>query len=258
VFDEEQQVITCTQNTSSLVGFISPELFENYAFEVELSSIDGDDDFIGVIIAYAIDPSTGQSHIITVMRGLNGVAPMCIDYNRYSFSSRELTIANVYGGLRWPTYDEPATGSYPGPSNGGGGWAGLTKPIKLRITRSGDNFTVETSDIGEDQYLESAKTTFTLNDHPELAVFKGQQRIGYCCASQRHSTWKTITKPSLRQPVIDLRNYRIYQWQNQAWTSSSSSYSQLLSTGVLKRNTMYFNPTTGRYYYTTDSTLLTL
>lgn len=258
IFDPVENVIVCTQNTVSLVGFISPELFEDYVFEVEVSSTDGDDDFIGVVIAHSVDPATGQSHIITAMRGLNGTAPLEIDYNRFNFNSRSRSIARVYNGLHWPTFDEPATGSYNGPSNGGGGWGGQTTPIKLRVTRSGDNITVETSDLGETTYLESAKTTFSLDDHPDLEQFKGPQRIGYCCASQRNSTWKTLVKPSVRVPVVDLRDYTVYTWTSEAWQPQSSSYSQLLNDGILKENYLHFNPTTGRYYYALSDQLITL
>lgn len=192
--DAPNNALRNTTNSSSLIGMISPEKFNDFVLEVELSSTSSDDDSIGLCIAYAVD-SAGKSHTLTALRVLNGTAPLMIEKD--SHVNRSWTKA-VYGGLKWAD-GTIATAHRPG--NIGEGWNKFPNGCRLKITRKDDIITVETSQMGETAYLASAKTVIDLSADPELEVFRGAQAFGYMASSQANSTWKVIRRPP------DVKNY---------------------------------------------------
>jgi hypothetical protein len=188
-FDEVNNRISSTINSVSLVGFISPEKFDEYTLETVLRSTSMDDDYIGLSIAHVQD-AKGRWHDLSVLRVGMGSAPMIIAKD---FQVNPTWVQNVYGGLKWPD-GTVATGPR-GVSNTGVGWGTFPAGCKLKVTRARDIITIETSQLGESGYLTSAKTVVDLNSHPELAIFKGPQRFGYLCQSQPQATWEVLQRP---------------------------------------------------------------
>jgi hypothetical protein len=190
VLDANNNSVRNTTNSTSLIGLISPEKYDNYVLEATLSSVSTDDDWIGFCIAYAVD-NLGRSHTLTVVRGLNGTAPMQIVKDSQVLGDYVL---NVYGGLKWPD-GTVAVGPRGVSNQPGQGWGNFPAGCKLKVTRDGDIITVETSQIGETGYLTTAKTVFDLRSDPKLAVFRGAQQFGYVTQSQPSSTWEVIQRP---------------------------------------------------------------
>ncbi len=210
--------VRCMVNSGTFVGFVSPEAYDEYVLEVELSSTATDDDFIGVCIAVAVDEQ-GNTHTLDAGRcgnssggfitnGLSGLVghPLTIVRNRCltaAFGSR--LVANIDAGLRWGN----GTSGNLVANGAAGGWGRAGQeisPVLLKVTRSGDLITIETSQSKESNYHTPARTTINLNDHPDLAVFKGPQPFAYCCHSQQYSTWRVLQRPGWPKPFNIFRN----------------------------------------------------
>lgn len=192
-----------TTNSAGLVGFVSPEKFDNYVLESILKSTNSDNDYIGLCIAHATD-EFGQTHTLTVKRTLNGGAPMMItkdfavditDWNQLDTPPGTLPTSkynrNVYSGLKWAN-GVVATG--PGASSLPG-WTAQPAGCRLKITRAGDFITIETSQLGEAAYFDPAYTVIDLSTDPALSVFRGAQAFGYVALSQALSTWDVLQRP---------------------------------------------------------------
>lgn len=247
VYLPEEDLIRCTLNTESVVGFISPERYDQYTLETVLSSVDKDDDFIGVVIAHATD-ELGRNHILTAMRSGMGIAPLVIDKNPTGHNTRHYNVAAVFEGLTWIN-GTLATG--PGPNGGNGGWSDIPDGVRLKVTRKGDLITVETSQFGESEYFAPATTLIDLASDPELAVFRGPQRFGYVACSQKYATWKVLQRPSQLSPVYDLNEGKYYQYNGNEWVAETKSITDLVAEDILTPGWMHLNLATGRYFFLT-------
>lgn len=251
-YDAVNDRIRNTTNSSSVIGFVSPERFDNFVFEAQLTSTDGDNDFIGLIIAYAKDASTGLTHILTATRGLNGSAPFMIDKNFNGFDTRELVISNQLGVLKWgdgTVATAAGAASLPG-------WSGFPTGTKVKVTREGDIITCETTQINETTYVDAAKIVFDLSANPALSVFRGPQSYGYMSMSQANSSWATLQKPGGKPTIVDIRDFSIWTWQNNAYVKSTSSVADLVANRVLVQNWLHLNTVTGKAFVLSyDNTL---
>lgn len=161
-------------NTATGNGFISPELLDNYTFEATLTSDNGDDDQIGLIIAFVRD--SGVNKVLAAVRNKGGVRPSLgwgIVYVEYGSSTSQWTINNLdVGGVS-------------------GGWSSARTRVK--VERNGDIITAwctSWDDVGN--YDETTKITLDLNSDDRLAVFKGPKPYGYYTYSQANSTYLDV------------------------------------------------------------------
>jgi len=240
-YNSSADQIVCQINSTTLVGFISDQRYNNYVLEVLLRSTSADDDYIGVCLAHAEDEN-GNTHTLTAIRAGTGRAPMIIEYNRQVTGFKE--IANVYSGLQW--FDGTVA---TGPIGNGTkvGWSSIPNGQKLRITREDDLITVETT-LNNGNYHDPAKTVIDLTADPDLAVFRGPQRYGYVCHSQPNSTWRVLQRTGDRLPIVDVRSNEYYVYENGSWVNKGSGLPTLVNAGVLQPNWLHFNPITGRSY----------
>lgn len=245
-YDQPSDSIKSTINSVSVMGFVSPEKFDDYVFEVQISSTDGDDDFAGVIVAYALDKATGLTHTLSVMRGGNGAAPMTIDVDYFNFAASRYRVATVLNGLTWMD-GTVATGA--GLNGGHGGWSLQPNGCRVKVTRKGDILTIETTQMGSTVYFEPAKTIIDLSTDPNLAVFRGPQSFGYTAMSQGLATWKVFQRPERREPIIDIRDWSKWVDASGTWTKVTSTKAEIVAEGWLAKEWLHFNVTTGKYYY---------
>lgn len=242
-YDGANDGIVCTLNTVSYVGFISPQRYDDFILEVEVSSVSGDDDVIGLCIAHAVD-NNGNSHTLEVVRRWHGRAPMVISKD---FRVNTQTIEEITNGLTWSD-GVVADGTTVG--NGEkAGWSSLNQPIKLKVTRRGDILTIETTQPNSSSYYAPAKTVIDLSADSRLEVFRGPQRFGYICQSQPNSTWNVLQRPGNRIPIVDLRDYTLWLFDDGNWTSTPSDINDLVDRGILAKSWLHINPTTGKVYY---------
>lgn len=248
-YDSGSDRIRSTVNSTSFIGFISNQRYINYTLETILRSGNSDDDYIGLVIAHAIDEN-GRTHTLDVMRALMGAAPMSIMKDRRVDS---LVIRNVFSGLKWPD-GSTATGSFAGNQNNGAwGWNNWPNGIRLKVTREDDIITVETGQINSTVYYEPAKTVIDLTSDPELAVFRGPQRYGYACQSQASSTWDVLQRAGDRMSILDVRTMTQYDFIDGSWQPKQTTVAEMIAADKVIPGWLHHNPTTGKYFYIDQS-----
>ena len=188
--------ISCKVNTNHIVGFISPDVTDDYEFEVEVrvsgkpeqdwwkaqnpgmptstgAYVFHDNDYMGIVLAYAIDPVTPTTHrILSAFRAQNnknhtwqicvhevsGVTPTGDDFIQVAwpgnpnnasliFNASDLvslsTVSEATGDPWVPgTIGQPGFGNAKdGPSDFGG--------TVIKVRRQGDNFKVWTTQYAD-------------------------------------------------------------------------------------------------------------
>lgn len=246
--------LSCTINSGSLIGFMSPDQFDDYVFDVQVSSDNNDDDFIGLCIAYAVDPTDGKTHILTAMRAMNGRAPLTIDKDYNGFNRADYNVALVFDGLTWA--DGVVADATNGTNSGHGGWLQAGIGSRLRVTRTGDIIKVETSQPNSTEIYEPATRTINLADDPKLTMFRGAQSFGYVACSQPNATWAVTSRPSINRPIIDVRTWTKYNKLGNDWSPTQSSKNAVLADGILHPNWSHTNETLGKFYFMDQQTNL--
>mgnify|MGYP001773297532 CR=1 FL=1 len=200
-YDSATDNIYSTINSATLIGFISPEEYEDFVFEVRVSSNDGDNDTIG--ICFGFEDTDGKEHTLVAARtpggsqahpslssGSHKAKLFDIYYN--IFDSDRIDLGSTNGGLKW---GDGIVNDARVPTTDLGAWSAFPTGCLIKAKREGDIITLETTNLGSNTYVDSAKVIVDLNSHPALAKFKGPTRIGYICYSQPRATWKTLQAP---------------------------------------------------------------
>lgn len=190
-FNVDTNSVECTINSTTYIGFISPDSYQNYVFEARVSSRNGDDDYIGIVLAYARDEN-GQVHTLEAMRRFNTSGQFRVHKN-FALGALGKELHRYQGVLKWP---DGSVGSKPTSSNDPNhGWDDVPNGVRIKATRVGDVITVETTQTNTGDYVPDAKVVIDLNDDPDLHVFRGAQQIGFGCLSQSLSTWDVLQFP---------------------------------------------------------------
>lgn len=226
-FDPVTGNIICTINSTSYIGFISPTGYTAYTHEVTLSSTDGDDDTIGVIIAFAVDAS-GRQHTLSVIRTQGGNSPTWgIVYDRLNGGSTLIDRST----------SAPATQKN---STGGGGWRD-GGPTRVYVKRDGDNITCKCSQFNSTTYDDATIIEFKLSSYPQLSLFSQPSSYGYSSQSQDKSSYSDI---SFTETIYDVRNASVY-------IKDGDQYIIDPSTNLFQRigyNRRLYNPRTGKMF----------
>ena len=217
------------------MGFISPDTYDSYELEVRLTSTNADDDNIGVICGWHVDPATGRQFTLSALRDTGGTsAGWQIVYNYNRSDSKVIINSNSTvtrtGG--WSSFG--ATGS------------------KVRIVRAGDNFTFETTQLGNDTYDPATTLTLDLLSDPLLAKFTGASNYGYSAYSQDESTFETLGFFAAGlSGVVDVRDASIYtKGPDGIWAKSTTD--TILSTDSIGR--LFANLDTKKLYFAKSAT----
>lgn len=252
-YDSATDTISNDLDTRSMVGFVSPEGYEDYVLDVTLKSdSDYQNDPIGLLVGYARD-SDGTTHTLTVFRQLRSsiagdkALEIAVDLNTIG----KVNIADTSTDLVWSD-GSAATGPAPGwsgddepPGSTDGMWSdAYPDGVRLRITREGDDFTVETSNLGSDTIVNGATLTFSLDDDPSLARFKGPSPYGYVSISQDNAIWEASQRPGNAPTVIDIRNGEKHEWTDGSWSITSLDMDEVLPPGR-----MCFSPVSRKVFH---------
>ncbi len=257
-YDEPTDTIRCTVNSSTMVGFISPDRHENYVFEATVKSTSSDDDSVGVCIAFT--ELDGVEHTLVAMRTPGGSQThpniggdvgshraKLFDVYYDIFHPDRIDLGSKNGGLKWgdgTVNDDRLAGDI-----GGGGWSNHPDGCRIKVTREGDQFTLETTNLGESSYVSTATITFNLNDYPELAKFKGPQRYGYVSYSQTNASWETLKKPAVLNQVLVLEGTS-YEWSGEQWVDNVDTQRII---DQIPNGTLLRNQSTRKLYYKSSS-----
>ena len=219
--------ISMPQNTGSGCGFISPELLDNYTFETTLTSPDGDDDSIGVIVAFKRDG--GINKILALIRTKGGQQPLKgygLIYSENGSSDSIWVINNLnVGGVS-------------------GGFS--SEQSRVKIQRQGDIITCYATNWNDtDNYQISSKIVLDLNSDARLSQFKGKQSYGYYSHSQAHSTYLDINfNGGLdASKIYDAQTNQPWEYINNEWEQLNSSIQDEI--GYIRK---VFNPDTNQRF----------
>lgn len=240
-YDNANDKIVCTKNSNTFIGFISPEAFDHYTLEVELSSTNSDDDTIGVCVAFAI--SGGKQYTLNLVRQFNGSLAAGASFAAlYNFLQPDsITLNYNDAGLATPNPYHNTNGTSKN------GWVGAS-PVRIKVVRTGDLIECWTTLPGSTAYIEAKKITLDLSKIDELKVFRGPQRFGYVCQSQLNASWRSIQRPGAYVPIIRLDTKEAWEYVNNAWVKQVDGYYQTL----LQPQRLYTNQVTGRLWATTE------
>ena len=194
VYDNSTNSIVCTVNSSTYIGFYSPQKYTTYNLSLTLSSNNADDDLLSVVLAAETD-SQGNEHTISLTRSRGGVGARdyAIIYNLLQSNEQTLFDGNALA-------PDPTAGG----SSDNDGWTGSSGQVytRVNIIRSGNTFTGSVSQysttIPTDSDLDPTTAfSFNLEDHPFLSLFAVEDSIGHPygigCWSQNSSTWSDIS-----------------------------------------------------------------
>jgi hypothetical protein len=190
------------QNTSVYNGFFSTLKFDTYISETTVSSVDTDDDAIGVSIAVYVDPVTSDVHTLSAYRTQGG------------FPSPNLGWGILYklNGSVIRTFDNKSVGG-----TSGSGWNGNNS--KIRIERTGDIVKAYASTWSTGTAAAIDETSLIQLDLADgangLTMFQGAQSYGYESLSQPHATFSDLsfqTPQANTDPdyLFDLRDNLVY------------------------------------------------
>ena len=230
VYEEENNRLVSTLNSPTTVGFISPNKYENFVFDVVVNSSNNDDDLIGLVVAYAED-AQGRGNAIYAFRTPGGIghnADAFISGRRWLFhvglnlSDRystmpQLDLGSNNNGLIWG--DNKTVNAERDVRSDVGRWSEYGE-VRIRVERVGDNIKVQTTNPNSMEFVDEATVEFSLADHPELSIFRGGSRIGYTQHSQQDSTFRTLQRPSDQLNVVDMSNGLLWTNEGLGWTST--------------------------------------
>jgi len=199
-WDATTQAAVQPNNTSPYVTFISEENPENYDLSVTLTSTNSDDDWNTVVLAFFRD-AEGQNHTLDLV-----VCPSA--NNNTAVVLNNFRVERDFGasGTRKRTIVQNDF------NNISDGWSG--KKYRVWVTRRGDEFIIYGSGWSTLDKKPESLMTFSLNDNPDLAIFKGGRPYGFGSRSQAASSFINIEYVGglNRNIILDIANNRVYRY----------------------------------------------
>lgn len=192
-WDDVNKSFVYQQNVQSTYPmFISLNKFSKYTHRVTLSSTDGDDDLISVVIAY--DEDTGNHLSLLVASG--GINPSGVSGAAASIVLNYTGNYNMAGDL---TIDSKQIGS-------SSGWDNITNGVTVLVKRNENNIKIwinhnnpntwlpeEVNGLKDIYPTETPDFEFNLSDYSELSMFVDtKSNYGYGCYSQDKATYRDV------------------------------------------------------------------
>lgn len=261
-YDAATDSVTCTVNSVYLTGFISPEAYDNYTFEVELSSNNGDDDAIGLCLAFQEEDGVPYSLVLYRIAGSGGPSPtpnvsnfpFQIGYNPgAAANNRTLIVAGLSGSLQYPDGTLIGGGTTDGQQTHGG-WSSLGA-IRVKVERSVSQITVWTTDRSDLTYRPENSLTIDLDSQSYLKRFKLPGKIGYIAHSQPYASFKTIQAPGANAPVYDVRDKSVWLYENRNWIRYPAGDAKVKA--AYPKGLLYSSTQEHKTYFSTDDGVLT-
>lgn len=231
-YDTNTDVIACTLNTSSMVGFISPTRYTKYQHTVKLTSTAGDDDMIGVVIAFAKD-NVGVEHTLTAIRSVGGYGPSAYWSVYYDYSQATQVLINNNSATA-------GVGAFTA-------WDQIVNGTTVSIERDGDIITCQCSQFDTTTLDPATTITVDLTANPILNIFRGPKPYGYVAKSQLGASFADITFSEPNNLVFDVRDGVVYEADDAGNYTASTTRTIFSEYGP---NRILFNPTTTKMFYT--------
>lgn len=180
--------IYTTANYSSVIGFVSPDMFDQYTIDVKLGSNNSDDDYIGLVLGFYKDPDTNFEYTLTTWVNtvtVGGVLRYAITYNFGQNPTTQDTYNPIYSASSYQVIVD-GTSKLTAPS--GGGWAS-NSPVRMHVVRNGDYIQVKVSQYGSTTIDDNTLLEIDMKDYPVLQKFRGPSRWGVMASSQENSAF---------------------------------------------------------------------
>lgn len=231
-------------NSSSLLGIVSPYAFDEYVFDVVVSSSNLDDDGLGLILAFkSID---GVEHTLIAQISTGGM-----DWNGFgsTFLPKMNIVVNLAQGVA--RGNKLIFTKELGPPRQGFNGPDFAAGVRVRAVRSA-NGTMSVQAMKPDGTNFSGgecKWTGTIPD-----PFKSKCAIGYFAYSQPFGVYANLTVPQPKSDIIDTRNLDVHRWNNTGsqWAIAGKA-GTILPQGRLYKNT---EGTRGTYYLDLEGQLI--
>jgi len=226
-------------NVTPYNGFVSPDKLENYTFEATLSSPDGDNDTIGLVIAFVREAGTNYSLI--AVRNTGGTYPTV----GWGVCYVEGSSGYGYSSATWLIDSKDVGGA-------SGSWGG--KQTRVKIERNGNSVKAYTTNWNDvDTYQASSEIVIDLDSDARLSKFKGAQSYGYMTYSQPDSTYLGIQIGGGLDvsKIYNANNGQVWEYiQGSGWTLLATTVQEEL--GFVREVT---NPETGVTYLIRQSSI---
>ena len=242
-------------NSAAYTGFISPKSYSNYDITVRVYSDNSDDDFIGMVAAYAKD-ANGKEHTLSFLRTTNGTGInftdcgwVCMLDFRAQGSKSQIGVDGLQILANKNSVFLTRNTNWAAVNAGGASNGGTT----INITRTGNVFTAKCSEFGTTELLNNSLITIDLNDDtlttqfPVLNLFKGSSPWGYSTYSQANSRYQNISITDPNNMIFDLVHDKVllYNTTRRSW-EEKAGYTPIQSIGVGRFS---YNTITDKLFY---------
>lgn len=232
-YDSGTGILQSTINSSSMIGLISPYQFDSYVFETVVRSTAGDDDAIGLCLAFK---KVGEvEHSIVAMLDGGGITPTRIT----NASVPKLLIM-----VNYPQGDDRGLEVLYQKELGfvKQFWTGADLANGLRLTaKRFANGTMEVEVLRHDGSPLPNSPVKWVGQIPEF--FSGKCAVGYVAHSQPGAQWINYNVPTPKSDILDSRDMTVWRWDGVQWQNAG------------KANTVL---TRGRFYKNTEGNMSSL
>ena len=247
---ESANTINQSRNSASYTGYVSPISYSNYEVTVRVYSSDGDDDFNGIVAAYAKD-SNGKEHTLSFLRTPNGTGInwtntgwVCLlDFRAQAKASLSGTTAIIQEIANSNTNPESSWRNFYTSDSVGG--------TVINVKRIGNRFIAKCSAFGSTTLLDSTEIVVDLDDtslttqYPTLNLFKGSAPWGYSTYSQANSRYANISITDDSRRIFDALNNEVWSYGTSGWEIETGK-EPITEMGIGRLN---FNTVTKKLFY---------
>ncbi|PTY93110.1 hypothetical protein [Heyndrickxia sporothermodurans] len=237
-YDSVNDLVICTVNSGTYIGFYSDKKYDTYVHQATMASADGDDDDIGILIAFAVD-ANGKEHTLSAIRCANlNQTHTIVNGENYNwaiiYNHKQSNAKMIANGTSLLTTQVTSQG-----------WSSMPNGTTIRVHRQGDIIEAVTSEFNSTVLNQNTKLTVDLKSDPVLAVFRGPQSYGYTSHSQNQSTYKDIYFSDAANVIYDIRTGNVWVADsNGNYTIDSSK-----SLTDLGKGRILSNATTGKMFF---------
>lgn len=223
-----------------------PNMYQDYVFEVEISSTSTLRHSVGILAAGV--RQFGRDYGIYVMRNPGGTTADSAG-SLYPGGDKYKNLTVVRNPFQNDAIDLGSRTS--GVTGSGNGWD-QSGVCRVRVEKSGSILTIKTSQLGSMVIDNALTVTLDLDSSPELAIFKKPTAIGMAKFKQANAKFKVITRPGMYRPYVlrgttagnDSSTYNSYN--GATWDAVTPMH---LSRDFIKPGRLYYSELTKRLYY---------
>lgn len=227
-YDAGTDTVSSTINSATVIGMISYDRFEEYVFETIVKSNNGDDDGVGICLAFS--KVGDREHTFIAMIDGGGLAS---DGSIPNSNVPKLVIAVNYGqGAAWG-HQVIAVLPFGLVAQG---WTGadLSTGVKLNVKRWNTGMFEITCTRADGSPWPTP--VYWTGSVPER--FAGPCAIGLVAYSQPGASWEINQMPTIKRDVIDTRTMDVHRWNGTAWEIAGKlSDPEVMMPGRIYKNT---------------------